>query len=154
MCGDLEEEDRFEGDLYRRFLGQARAMLERPRSGGDLERYLDELFDAVLRRCVTDAEKAANPNGYRQMAMQSLVLARLAGFLAGHVALNEDPMRKALEALMLGYQEAEHPPQRDHHGHDHDHDHDHEHGHDHGHEHGDGHAHDPAQAPGGHRHGH
>ena len=72
--------------------------------------------------------------------MQSLVLARLAGFLAGHVALNEDPMRKVLEAVMLGYGEAEKPPQRDHHGHDHDHDHDHDHHHDH--PHGKAHHHD------------
>ena len=78
MCGDLEEEDRFEGDLYQRFL----------------------------------------------------VLARLAGFLAGHVALNEDPLRK-LMAVMLSCAEAESPPVHDHHGHDHDHDHDHVPRHDH-----------------------
>jgi hypothetical protein len=134
MCGDLEEEDRLEGDLYQRFLVHSQAMLERPSSGDDMSRYLDDLFKAVLKRCVSDAEKAASPNAYRQVAMQSLVMARLAGFLAGQVALNEDPMRKVLEAVMLGYQEAESPPERDHHGHDHDHGHGHSHG-DHGHHH-------------------
>ncbi len=133
MCGDLEEEDRLEGDLYRRFLVHSRAMREQPSAAGDLNRYLDDLFKDLLQRCVHDAEQTAGPNGYRTLAMQSLVLARLAGFLAGHVALNEDPMRKVLEAVMLGYQEAESPPERDHHGHDHGHDHSHGHDHDHGH---------------------
>ena len=131
MCGDLEEEDRLEGDLYQRFLVHSQAMLERASTGDDMSRYLDDLFKTVLKRCVNDAEKAASPNAYRQVAMQSLVMARLAGFLAGQVALNEDPMRKVLEAVMLGYQEAEAPPERDHHGHDHIHgDHSHHH---HGH---------------------
>jgi hypothetical protein len=91
-------------------------MLERPPAGGDMNRYLDGLFNAVLQRCVADAEAVAAPSAYKEVAMQSLVLARLAGFLAGHVALNEDPMHKLLEAVMLGYQEAQTQPARDHHG--------------------------------------
>ncbi|OGA95975.1 MAG: hypothetical protein A3E79_17810 [Burkholderiales bacterium RIFCSPHIGHO2_12_FULL_61_11] len=55
--------------------------------------------------------------------MQSLVLARLAGFMAGHVALNEDPLRKLMEAVMLGYGEADIPVRR----HEHEHEHEHEH---------------------------
>jgi hypothetical protein len=31
------------------------------------------------------------------------VLARLAGFLAGHLDLREDPLRSSIEALMSGY---------------------------------------------------
>ena len=147
MCGDLEEEDQLEVDLYQRFLVHSQAMLERPLSGGDMNRYLDELLNAVLKRCVNDAEAVAAPNAYRQLAMQSLVLARLAGFLAGHVALNEDPMRKVLEAVMLGYQEAESAPPRDHHGHDHEHGH----GHDHEHDHDPGRGH-PHQHPHPHEH--
>ncbi len=135
MCGDLEPEDRIESDLYQRFLVHSQAMLEQPSAGGDMNRYLDGLFKDVLRRCVADSEKAADPNGYATMAMQSLVLARLAGFLAGQVALNEDPMRKVMEAVMHGYSEAEAPPERDHHGHEHGHDHGHQHEHD-GHHHG------------------
>ena len=133
MCGDLEEEDRLESDLYQRFLLHSQAMLSKPLSGGDMNRYLDSLFTSLLQRCVQDAEQVAAPNAYKQVAMQSLVLARLAGFLAGQVALNEDPMRKVMEAVMLGYGEAESPPARDHHGHSHegdDHHHDHHH---HGH---------------------
>lgn len=154
MCGDLEPEDRLESDLYQRFRVQAQAMLERPRSGaGELNRYLDALFDDVLKRCRDDADRTdEDPTGYARVAMQSLVLARLAGFLAGHVALHEDPMRKVMEAVMLGYREAEAPPERDHHGpgghdHGHDHPHGHAHGHDRDHHHGHGHSH-------GHHHDH
>jgi hypothetical protein len=140
MCGDLEDGYRLEGDLYQRFLVHSQAVLSQPNApGSELSQYLDTLFAGLLKRCVQDAEQTAAPNGYSKMAMQSLVLARLAGFLAGHVALNEDPMRKVLEAVMLGYAEAEKPPERDHHGHDHDHDHDHLHGHSHDHPHHHGH---------------
>lgn len=158
MCGDLEPEDRLESDLYQRFRVQAQAMLERPRSGaGDLNRYLDGLFDEVLKRCREDADRTdEDPTGYARVAMQSLVLARLAGFLAGHVALHEDPMRKVMEAVMLGYREAESPPERDHHGpgeHDHGHGHGHHHGpaHDHAHDHDHHHAHGHSHGP---SHGH
>ena len=128
MCGDLDEEDQFEGDLYQRFLVHSQAMLAKaPAGGDDLNRYLDDLFNDLLKRCVNDAEQVASPNAYRQVAMQSLVLARLAGFLAGHVALNEDPLRKLMEAVMLGYGEAESPPVHEHHGHEHSHGRDHDH---------------------------
>lgn len=141
MCGDLDEEDRVEADLLQRFLVHAQALLERrPRSKGgeeDLNAYLDGLFASALKRCADDADRA--PDGYKVLAMQSLVLGRLAGFLAGHVALNEDPLRKLMEATMLGYAEADTVPARDHHSHDHDDDHGHEHGHEHGHGHSHGH---------------
>ena len=132
MCGDLDEEDRVESDLLQRFLVHAQALLERPRARGeDLNAYLDGLFANALERCTDDADHA--PDGYKVLAMQSLVMGRLAGFLAGHVALNEDPLRKLMEATMLGYAEADAVPQRDHHHHDgndaHDHDHRHLHGH-------------------------
>ena len=133
MCGDLEEGDRFEGDLYQRFLVHSQSLLAKaPSRGDDLNRYLDGLFNDLLKRCVHDAEQVASPDAYRQLAMQSLVLARLAGFLAGHVALNEDPLRKLMEAVMLGYSEADAAPVQ---GHGHDH------GHDHAHASRDGHGH-------------
>lgn len=132
MCGDLDEEDRLEGDLYQRFRVHVQAMLDKPPAGGEMNRYLDGLFNSLLKRCADDAERDASPNGYATVAMQSLVLARLAGFLAGHVALNEDPLRKLMEAVMLGYAEADSVPARDHHGHGPD-----DHGHGHGHAHGE-----------------
>lgn len=166
MCGDLEPDDRLEADLLQRFRVQAAAMLQRPRGGGAASRRLDALFDDLLRRVAAAAEHAdgsddpdaphGSGGGYRSLGEQSLVLARLAGFVAGHVALQEDPLRKLMEAALLGYQEAESPPERDHHGpgdghgpghdHPHGHGHAHAHGHGHGHDQGDGHDHDPCRA--------
>jgi hypothetical protein len=134
MCGDLEPEDRLESDLYQRLVVHAHAALRVPASSGDMNAYLDGLFKSVLRQCLAQAEQEIAGNAYRTMSMQSLVLARLAGFLAGHVALNEDPLRKLLEATMLGYQEADMKHLGADPGHDHDHDH-HEHDHEHGHHH-------------------
>lgn len=122
MCGEIEEETRYEDDLFQRFLVHSRDVLGRqPTAGDGLNAYLDRLFAELLGRCAGDAKALAPAEAYRRMAMQSLVLARLAGFLAGHVALNEDPLRKLMEAAMLGYGEADAPVR----GHDHDHDHGH-----------------------------
>ncbi len=140
MCGDLEPEDRLETDLFQRFAVHSQAALRAPASTDELNAYLDGLFKSVLQQCLEEAEQAPAGSAYRQMAMQSLVLARLAGFLAGHVALNEDPLRKLMEAVMLGYQEADAGQEGAvaNHGHDHGHDH---HGHDH-HSHDRGHSSD------------
>ena len=64
---------------------------------------------------------------YDTLAMQPLVFARLAGFLASHLALGEDPLRKVMEAMMHGYTEAEKLAP------DHGHYHDDETGYDHQH---------------------
>lgn len=142
MCGDLEPEDRLESDLHQRFVVHSHAMLGVPAGSGEMNAYLDRLFKSVLRQCLHEAEQEPAGSAYRTMAMQSLVLARLAGFLAGHVGLNEDPLRKLMEATMLGYQEAEATPERDHHGHEHAHGHDHDHDDDHhGHAHHGPHGH-------------
>ena len=133
MCGEIEEETRYEDDLYQRFLVHSRSAMARQPAGSDaFNAYLDQLFTELLKRCVDDAQAVEPSDAYRRMAMQSVVLARLAGFLAGHVALNEDPLRKVMEATMLGYGEADLPAA--------DHDHAHGHGHDHGHGH-EGHGH-------------
>lgn len=127
MCGEIDEENRFQADLHQRFLVHAhRLSMHAGVDTGGLNGYLDALFRDVLQRCVRDASDPSAPDAYARMAMQSVVLARLAGFLAGHVALNEDPMRKVLEAVMLGYAEADMPASHDHdqahaHGHSHEH---------------------------------
>lgn len=137
MCGDLDEDGRLEEELYTRFLAHARGLLaRRPRAEPtapveNLHAYMDRLLADVLVRCTCDAEEADEDSRYRLLCVQPLVLARLAGFLAGHVSLQEDPLRKAIEALMHGYAEAE-TIEPDH-GHDHGHDQQHHHGHDHHH---------------------
>jgi hypothetical protein len=131
MCGDVDEDSgEWENALYARFLAQARALLEArgqgaPPSAGDPYAYMDKLFADALGRCVRDGEEADADAHYGRICLQPLVFARLAGFLAGHLALDQDPLRKVIEALMRGYAEAG-PAAADH---DHDHAHDHEHHH-------------------------
>ena len=140
MCGDLEEEEsRSEDQLYARFRLHARELLRGHGAQGsapplkDLNAYMDRLFADALSRCARDGEQA-DAGAYELLRAQPLVLARLAGFLAAHVSLQEDPLRKVMEAMMHGYTEAEHI-ELDHHGHDHDH------GHGHHHHHGRDHRH-------------
>ena len=134
MCCDLEEEgSRFEDQLYARFRLHARELLRGRSAQGsaapaqNLNAYMDRLFGDALSRCLRDGE-GADGGPYDLLRAQPLVLARLAGFLAAHVSLQEDPLRKVMEALMHGYAEAEHI-EPDHHGHDHDHGHGHHHPH-------------------------
>lgn len=140
MCGDLEEEDQLETALYARFRSHARALLKgksaEKGTPADAGAYMDALFADALSRCVRDGDSAEEGVRYEMLAAQPIVFARLAGFLAAHSSLKEDPLRKVIEALMHGYAEAE-SIEPDH-GHDHDHDEDHEHGHHHHH----GHSHD------------
>jgi hypothetical protein len=134
MCGDDEDAGELEELLYARFLVHARALLQPhghattdPTPPDDPIAYMDKLFSDALSRCARDGEEAGADSRYRRLASQPLVFARLAGLLAGHLGLDQDPLRKVIEALMQGYAEA---AQADH-GHDHDHDHDHDHGHHH-----------------------
>jgi hypothetical protein len=134
MCGDLDEENGFETALYARFRGHAQSLLAKnPKSDQrSVNAALDRLFTDAMSRAVRDQESLEESDRYELLSMQPLVFARLAGFLAAHASLQEDPLRKVIEALMHGYAEAERI--RLDHGHDHDHDHDHGHHH-HGHDH-------------------
>ncbi len=112
MCGEIEEEGTVEADLLQRFLLRSGATVSRASAAGEgfkpgLNAYLDQLFADVLKRCVDDVGNAEPAEAYRRLAMQSAVMARLAGYLAGHAALNEDPLRRVMEATMLGYGEAD-----------------------------------------------
>lgn len=131
MCGDVDEDDSSEADeqLYTRFVAHAKALLGQhaPRDGNDPYAYMDKLFADALSRCVRDAGEADGSARSGRLVAQPLVLARLAGFLASHLPPGQDPLRQVIEALMLGYGEAE----RLDHAHDHDHSHDHPHDHEH-----------------------
>ena len=126
MCGDMDDDEReLEERLYVRFRAHAQELLAQPapQEPADLSEYLDKLFFDSLSRSVRDGEQAEVAQRYERLGMQPLVFARLAGFLAGHLALSEDPLRKVIEAMMMGYGEAE--ALDDAQGQDHDHDHHH-----------------------------
>jgi hypothetical protein len=124
MCGDLEEEDTEAERLYAAFLQAAHTAVHeaidhrggsRSRLGdqvGDqpgavtdaaLHSYMDGLFGDILNACIKDGRRVGGADAYRVLASQSVVLARLAGFLAGHLDVRGDPLRNSIEALMAGY---------------------------------------------------
>ena len=125
MCGDLEETDGESERLYGVFLQAAEAAIHEAidhrggsrrrieQSQGDstdhqlsddaLHAYMDGLFADVLSACIKDARKASSAERYRVLASQAIVLARLAGLLAGHRDPREDPLASSIEALMAGY---------------------------------------------------
>jgi len=110
MCGDMDDDEgQLEERLYARFRAHAQMLLSEPapQEPADLNEYLDKLFLDSLGRSVRDGEQAEATRRYERLGMQPLVFARLAGFLAGHLALSEDPLRKVIEAMMMGYGEAE-----------------------------------------------
>ena len=136
MCGDDEDAGELEELLYARFLAHASALLQphdhaQAAPPDDPIAYMDKLFSDALSRCARDAEEAGADGRYLRLASQPLVFARLTGLLAGHLARDQDPLRKIIETLMQGYAEAA----QANHDHDRDHDHDHEHDHEHGHHH-------------------
>lgn len=144
MCGEVEEDgpSDIEERLQTRFVNHARQMLAqyakapKPKDAGDLHAYMDKLFSDALSRAARDAAETPEGQGYARLASQPMVFARLAGFIAAHMSLSDEPLRKVIEAMMLGYQEAEGMTVEEHeHGHSHDHDHDHSHGHGHDHHH-------------------
>lgn len=124
MCGDLEEADGEAERLYGVFLqaaeeaiheaidhrgGSRRCIEPQPDDSEDhlpdasLHGYMDGLFADILSACIKDARKASSAERYRVLASQSIVLARLAGFLAGHRDPCEEPLASSIEALMAGY---------------------------------------------------
>jgi hypothetical protein len=132
MCGDLEEDDTEAGRLYAGFLQAAHTAIhesidhrggsrsglvgaaghdeghnEGKRAGevsdAALHRYMDGLFGDILNACIKDARPVGEASQYRVLASQAVVLARLAGFLAGQLDLRSDPLRTSIEALMAGY---------------------------------------------------
>ncbi len=113
MCGELEDDGptKYEELLYTRFLSHANAALAQQagkpaRDGDAIISTIEKLFTDALSRAVKDAEQVHPDRQYSLLSMQPLVFARLAGFLAGHLSLQEDPLRKVMEAMMHGYAEA------------------------------------------------
>ena len=141
MCGDFEEDGpgKLEDVLYDRYQAHAKRLLERQagaRAPDDaVLAAIDSLFAAALGRAVKDTEAAPEDQRYDMLSMQPLVFARLAGYLAGHLAMQEDPLHKVMDAMLHGYREAGDAQRNHDHDHHHDHDHDHEHGHGHHHHH-------------------
>jgi hypothetical protein len=133
MCGELDEEAGSGDEVYSRFVAHANSFLagmKRERRRPDpVHAHLDRLFRELLSAAADENRAPDEMTGYQRVAMEPLVFARLAGFIAAHAPLGEDPLRRVIEALMLGYSEGEIEAP----AHDHDHDPFHDHGHGHSH---------------------
>ena len=133
MCGDLEEETTQDDQFHARFVAHVHAFLagmKGKKSADPVHAHLDRLFRELLSAAIDPNRAPDEMSGYQRLTMEPLVFARLAGFIAAHVPLSEDPLRRLVEALMLGYSEGEIAVSHDHdHSHDHFHDHDHHHHH-------------------------
>ncbi|MCH8858260.1 MAG: hypothetical protein IID54_01620 [Proteobacteria bacterium] len=139
MCGDLEEEGVQLEEFYNRFVVHAQSVLNsmkavegKPGGGKNaLNAHLDGVFRQLLLAATDETNTSEEVDSYQRLSMEPLVLARIAGFMAAHLPLYEDPLRRVIDAMMVGYSEGEIEVP----------DHDHHHGHDHDHTHGNGHTH-------------
>jgi len=113
MCGDLENEDSLGEEFYLRFSENARRFLSKltTRTRASENTQLYAYLDALLRRVLGDVtNSSAAPeaiSGFERLRMEPLVYARIAGFIAAHQPLDEDPLKRLIEALMTGYAEGE-----------------------------------------------
>lgn len=138
MCGDLEEDTHLDDELFHWLLANAKAhgaapeeparsASEPPAETGS-QAWMSQRFRDALSSALT--EIASAPEGERATAIgsQAIVLARLAGFLAGHLPPETDIFRNLVDALMDGHRE---PERRAHHRHAHAHGDHQGHGHEH-----------------------
>lgn len=111
MCGDFDEQERLDEELFDDFLERAVTfdVVPQPPAGDaainlDTEKnradYMEQLFTAGLSRCANDA--ASLPYGQRMDALagQAIVFARLAGFLAAQFPREADRFRTVITAVV------------------------------------------------------
>ena len=113
MCGDIETEESQAEEFFARFVDHTRSFLAglgaKSADGEEagLYAYLDSLFRNTLIAATRPDAAPLAVSGYERLCMEPLVYARLAGFMAAHQPLEDDPLRRLIEALMTGYSEGE-----------------------------------------------
>ncbi len=116
MCGDFDDHDRFDDELFERFIemtGRFGVTPGQPGSNAPVElteedtraAYMKHLFRAGLTRSVNDAANLPHGEHMDALAGQAIVFARLAGFLAGQFPPQTDLFRTVSGALMDGHSE-------------------------------------------------
>lgn len=116
MCGDFDDQERIDEELFERFADLIRQFDVEPRANGDdsplqldtqdrRAAYMEHLFRAGLTRCVSDA--ASLPAGERMDALagQAITFARLAGFLTAQFPPDADLFRMVTGAVVDGHNE-------------------------------------------------
>jgi hypothetical protein len=116
MCGDFDDHDRFDDELFERFIELAGCFGVTPgQAGGNAPvrlteeatraAYMKDLFRAGLTRSVNDAANLPQGEHMDALAGQAIVFARLAGFLAGQFPPQTDLFRTVSGALLDGHRE-------------------------------------------------
>ena len=116
MCGDFDDQDRFDDELFERFKEMAGRFGVTPgqpdgkapvRLTEEATRtaYMKDLFRAGLTRSVNDAANLPHGEHMDALAGQAIVFARLAGFLAGQFPPQTDLFRTVSGALLDGHRE-------------------------------------------------
>lgn len=118
MCGEFEEEDLLDEQLFNRFLTLAKTFGVRPEPGNkksdlnlndseDRRVYMEQLFKAGLTRVTNDAQHIPQDGDHMDaVAIQAVVFGRLAGFLAGQLPPESSIMKASMESFLDGYNEA------------------------------------------------
>lgn len=146
MCGDLDDDTKRDDELLAWLTANAKvhdAAPGEPAASGQVapgapgsNEYMSWIFRGALTRALSDIAAAAAGARADAIGSQAIVLARLAGFLAGHLPPESDIFRNLIDALVDGNREPEqaagrgHADHQPHHGTAGD-DHHHGHGHDH-----------------------
>lgn len=140
MCGDIDEEALFEEEVVGQLLALAGRLGGAPPdipaggtrslSGDGASEYMQELFLSTMARTVTDTVSVVEGQRADAIANQAIVLARLAGFLAGQFPAETGLLRTVMEAMLDGHAEPSRMRQQEeahgHHGHHHDDHHHHQ----------------------------
>lgn len=135
MCGEIDEQVLIGQEL----MDRARALsqkLDLPEAGGrgeapvglaDAEArgaYMEQVFRTTLAAALEDLARSAEEEAVDALASQAIALARVAGYLAGHLPAEADLYRAVIESATAGHSEArdtaEEMTRQDHHHH-HDH---------------------------------
>jgi hypothetical protein len=115
MCGDLDEYE--SDDLLGRLAERVR--VEAPSGLGHranwpggarlgqraILRYMDDLYADLIAMSVADADTIAPASHADMIRSQAIVMARVAGMLAGHLGRG-DPLHPVMDALLDGYSKA------------------------------------------------
>ncbi len=130
MCGDLDDDLSLDHELFAWLLANARVHGAAPgkaeaaaAAAGEpgSNAYMTALFRGALTGALTDIEAAPDGTRIDAIRAQAIVLARLAGFLAGHLPPESDVFRDLVDALMDGTREPQVAAAEHEHHHDHDH---------------------------------
>ena len=116
MCGDFDDHERIDDELFENFVELTRRFGVQPQINGNVApllletesmraEYMDGLFKAGLTRCLNDAAKLPRGERMDAIAGQAIVFARLAGLLTAQFPPEADLFRTVTGAIVDGHSE-------------------------------------------------